>query len=252
MDDMRWRLEDIYPDQERWEQDFISAKQRLAAFGSYRGRLGESTDLLLDALQARDWLRETCTRIYDYAGMKFDGDTTDPDAQGLRDRAMSLATEAAAAISFMAPELLALTEETIASFLQSEPRLGIYRFELDDLLRYRPHTLSPAEEEIIARAGEVAQAPDQIFKMIDNADLTFDSIRGEDGQEMPVTRGNYSVLMQSDFLLALWRLPEAFQHPVCHPGRRSEARPLPGQGAQPSVIPGLRPARRERHPGCLR
>jgi oligoendopeptidase F len=194
---MRWRLEDIYPDQERWEQDFISAKQRLAAFGSYRGRLGESTDLLLDALQARDWLRETCTRIYDYAGMKFDGDTTDPDAQGLRDRAMSLATEAAAAISFMAPELLALTEETIASFLQSEPRLGIYRFELDDLLRYRPHTLSPAEEEIIARAGEVAQAPDQIFKMIDNADLTFDSIRGEDGQEMPVTRGNYSVLMQS-------------------------------------------------------
>ncbi len=197
MDNIRWRLEDIYPDQGHWEQDFTNARERLAAFGHYRGRLGEGAATLLDALQTRDWLRETCTRIYNYASMKFDSDTTDPVAQGLRDRAVSLGTEASTALSFMAPELLALPEGAIDSFLSGEPGLGIYRFELDDLLRYRPHTLSPAEEEIIARAGEVTLAPDVIFKMIDNADLTLEAIRGEDGQELPVTRGNYTVLMQS-------------------------------------------------------
>ena len=197
MDSMRWRLEDIYPDQERWEQDFANARERLVAFGQYRDRLGEGAATLLEALQTRDWLWESCARIYNYASMKFDSDTTNPDAQGLRDRAVSLETEAATAISFMAPELLALPEGTIAAFLSSEPGLGIYRFEMEDLLRYRPHTLSSAEEEIVAMAGEALQAPDVIFKMIDNADLTFDSIRSEDGQELPVTRGNYSVLMQS-------------------------------------------------------
>ncbi|MGD0152948.1 MAG: oligoendopeptidase F [Thermacetogeniaceae bacterium] len=197
MDDIRWHLEEIYPDQEHWERDFTGAQQQLAAFERYRGRLGDGGATLLEALQARDRLRETGARIYNYASMKFDQDTTGPVAQGLRDRAMSLETEAAAAISFMAPELLALPEATIVSFLNSEPGLAVYRFEIDDLLRYRPHTLSPAEEEIVARAGEVIQAPNQIFKMIDNADLTFDPIRGEDGQEQPVTRGNYSVLMQS-------------------------------------------------------
>ena len=197
MDDLRWRLNDIYPDQEHWERDFTSAKEQLAAFGRYRGHLGDSGMALLEALQASELLRQTCTRLYNYASMKFDMDTTDPAFQGLRDRAISLDTEAATATSFVAPELLALPEGAIASFLEQEPGLDHYRFELEDLLRYRSHTLSPAEEEIIARAGEVIQAPDQIFKMIDNADITFEPIRGADGQEQPVTRGNYAVLMQS-------------------------------------------------------
>ncbi len=81
MDDLRWRLEDIYPDQERWEQDFSTAKKQLAAIGSYRGRLGDGGATLLQALQARERLRETCTRIYNYASMLFDGDTTVPAAQ---------------------------------------------------------------------------------------------------------------------------------------------------------------------------
>jgi oligoendopeptidase F len=197
LDDLRWRLDDIYPDRQRWEQDVIDAKKQLTDIGSYRGRLGDSGATLLQALQARGRLRETCTRIYNYASMSFDGDTTSPAAQELRDRAVSLDTDASTAISFMDPEILALPEKTVRLFLSREPGLGVYRFELEELLRYRPHTLTQAEEEIIARAGETLQAPDQIFKMIDNADLTFDPIRGEDGQEMPVTRGNYSVLMQS-------------------------------------------------------
>jgi oligoendopeptidase F len=196
MEEIKWRLEDIYPDQERWEQDLTGAKQQIADYGRYRGHLGDSGKALLEALQVRDRIQEICARIYNYASMRFDSDTTDPVAQALRDRAMSLETEAQAAASFMAPELLALPEQTIGSFL-NDPGLAVYRFELDDLLRYRSHTLSPAEEEIIARAGETLQAPDVIFKMIDNADLTFDPIKGEDGRETPVTRGNYSVLMQS-------------------------------------------------------
>ncbi len=197
MDEPRWRLEDIYAERQRWEQDYISAREQLEAIGSYRGRLGEDGARLLNALKARERLQEICTRIYAYAGMQFDGDTTDPEAQGLRDRAVALGTEAEAAVAFMDPEILSLPEEIVLSFLNSEPGLEAYRFEMEDLLRYRPHTLSPAEEEIIARAGEVLQAPDQIFKMIDNADITFGAITGEDGQEVQVTRGSYLVLMQS-------------------------------------------------------
>jgi oligoendopeptidase F len=197
LDNLRWRLEDIYPDPDRWEQDYAGAKKQLTDIGRYRGRLGEGGAMLLQALQSRERLRETCTRLYNYASMLFDGDTTAAASQALRDRSVSLDTEALAAISFMNPEILGLPEQAVRSFLDHEPGLGVYRFELDDLLRYRPYTLAPAEEEIVARAGDALQAPDQIFKMIDNADLTFDAIRGEDGQEMPVTRGNYTVLMQS-------------------------------------------------------
>jgi oligoendopeptidase F len=198
LDDLRWHLDDIYPDRQHWEQDFTDAKKQLTGIGSCRDRLGDGGAVLLQALQTREKLRETCTRIYEYASMFFDGDTTNPAAQELRDRAISLDTEAATAISFIDPEILALPEKTVHSFLNREPGLGVYRFELENLLRFRPHTLTPPEEEIVARAGEALQAPDQIFKMIDNADLTFDPISGEDGQQLPVTRGNYSVLMQSD------------------------------------------------------
>ena len=86
MDDLRWRLEDIYPDRQHWEQDFTGAKKQLTGIGSYRGRLGDGGTVLLQALQARARLRETCTRIYNYASMLFDGDTTNPAAQELRDR----------------------------------------------------------------------------------------------------------------------------------------------------------------------
>jgi oligoendopeptidase F len=162
LDDLRWRLEDIYSDRQHWEQDFTGAKKQLTGIVSYRGRLGDGGTVLLQALQARARLLETCTRIYNYASMLFDGDTTNPAAQELRDRVVSLNTEASTAISFMNPEILALPEKTVYSFLNREPGLGVYRFELEDLLRYRPHTLTPSEEEIVARAGETLQAPDQI------------------------------------------------------------------------------------------
>lgn len=194
---MNWRLEDIYPDQERWEQDCALLRKLLAQVQIYRGRLGESPQTLLEALQTRERIREICARIYNYASLKFDENTTVPASQRLRDRAAALDTEAESAISYLAPEILALSEGVVADFLKREPGLQVFRFDLEDLLRHRPHTLTPAEEKIIASAGEVTQAPNQVFKMIDNADLTFEPIVDEQGRQVAVTRGSYPVLMQS-------------------------------------------------------
>ena len=97
----------------------------------------------------------------------------------------------------MEPEILAIPPETLALYRQEEPGLAQYSFVLDELLRQKDHILSAAEERIMAGAAEVGQAPANIFKMINNADLTFPPIEDEEGNEVQVTHGRYIQLMEN-------------------------------------------------------
>lgn len=165
--------------------------------GSYQGRLGESAGILLEVLRMQDRLSELMEKIYTYARMRRDEDNTNAVYQALTDRAGSLNTRVSTALSFIVPEILALPGETLGRFRQEEPGLAHYGFVLDELLRQKPHTLTAAGEEIIARAGEVTRSPANIFSMLNNADITFPSIRDEEGREVEVTHGRFIRLMES-------------------------------------------------------
>lgn len=193
----KWNLEDIYSDDSLWEQDFKLVREMMSEMDSYRGRLGESAGVLLDALRLKDRLQEVIEKIYTYARMRKDEDNADSACQALADRAEGLNTIAMTALSFMVPEILELPAQTLERFADENPELAVYRFALDELLRQKPHTLSPAEEKIIARAGDVAAAPAGIFRMLNNADMTFPAIADEEGKEVEVTHGRYARLMES-------------------------------------------------------
>lgn len=193
----KWRLEDIYPGQDQWEQDFFRVQEMIDTIGSYRGRLGESADTLLEALRLQDNIQEITERIYTYARMRRDEDNTNNTYQALTDRAEGLSTRVHTALSYIVPEILEIPQEALESFLQEKPDLSLYHFALTELTRLKPHTLSQAEESIIARAGDVTTAPASIFRMINNADITFPPIRDDSGKEVEVTHGRYGQLMES-------------------------------------------------------
>ncbi len=196
-DKYKWRLEDIYASDELWEQDFQQIKKLVDGAGDYRGQLGQSARSLLETLRLEYRLQELNEKVYTYARMRRDEDNTNPTYQALTDRAASLHTQVQTTLSFIVPEILALPIETLDRFRREEPDLALYGFALDELLRQKDHILSAAEERIIAGVGEVAQAPADIFKMINNADMTFPSIKDEEGNEVEITHGRYMQLMES-------------------------------------------------------
>ncbi|MFZ5646057.1 MAG: oligoendopeptidase F [Bacillota bacterium] len=193
----RWKLEDIYSGDDLWEKDFKQVQEMMGKIETYRGRLGESSAVLLEALRLQDRIQEITEKVYTYARMRKDEDNTNNTYQALTDRAEGLNTRVMTALSFIVPEILALPAEILERFLQENPELDLYRFALAELIRHKPHTLSPAEERIIARVGDVTTAPAGIYRMLNNADITFPTILDEQGKEIEVTHGRYVQLMES-------------------------------------------------------
>ncbi len=197
----RWRLEDVYPDEAAWERDFADAQRALPAAAAHRGRLGDGPAALLLALQERDAQGLRLERLYGYAQMRSDEDTRVSAAQAACDRVGLLATQWTAAWAWMEPELLALDEGMLRRWIAAPPPeaagLGLYGHALDDLLRTKPHVLSVAEEQLLARAGEVARAPQAIFGMLNDADLTFPVVHDEQGREVELTKARFVRFLES-------------------------------------------------------
>lgn len=191
-----WQLEDIYQNHEEWESELGQVETLLEEMSAYQGRLGESADTFFSALDLSTKIKELMIRVYSWARMKLDEDNSNPSSQALFGQATALLTRVETALSFTAPETLALPDETISTY-RRDHRFNIYSHYLDDLLRQKPHTLTSAEEQIVASTGEMTRTPDEIFKMLNNADLAFPTIQNDDGKEIEVTKGNFIRLMQS-------------------------------------------------------
>lgn len=191
----RWRLEDIYQTDEHWNQDYAEAQRRVRALAGYAGKLGQQ-DQLKNALDQMFALELQVGRLYSYARMRRDEDNNLTQYQALVDRAQTLAVELGTATSFVAPELLSLSEDYLAT-VRDKPGFEDYKVYLGELIRRRPHTLSAAEERIVAMAGELSAGPLTIYKMLTDADLKFPSIKDEHGETVPVTQGGFIPLMMN-------------------------------------------------------
>ncbi|MBA2872127.1 oligoendopeptidase F [Anoxybacillus calidus] len=193
-----WRLEDIFPTDEAWEQEFQEVKKMIPNILNYQGKLGESADVLYDALQYQDELSMRLGKLYTYAHMRYDQDTTNSFYQGLNDRASNLYSEAASAMSFIVPEILSIDENKLKTFLEEKEELRLYEHALDEINRQRPHVLSAKEEALLAQAAEVMASSSNTFGMLNNADLTFPTIIDENGDEVEVTHGRYIRFLESE------------------------------------------------------
>lgn len=193
----KWNISAMYPDESKWEDDVAQCISRSENFKSFSGRLGDSSDILLEALTERDAIWQKLEHAFVYAAMKKDEDNRVDKYQAMNDKCSAAMAKVAAAMSFFTPELLSVPEEKIFKFISEEPDLSAYEFILKAMLREKKHVLTASEENILAQMSEVTGATNDVFKMLNNADMTFGSVIDEDGDEVTLTHGNYITFMES-------------------------------------------------------
>jgi oligoendopeptidase F len=193
----KWKLEDIFATNQLWEGDFSKVDALLPKMIEFKGRLSESGKTLLGCLQLQDSLWNIMDRLYVYAGMHSDEDTRASTYQEMSGRAGSLRTRVRQATAFIEPEILAIPQPKLDEFIKSENGLKLYQHYIDNIIRMRAHTLSSSEEEILALAGNLTRAPENIFTMINDADIKFPSIKDETGNEVQLTHERYYKFLES-------------------------------------------------------
>jgi oligoendopeptidase F len=205
-----WNLADIYPSDSAWEKDFQKARMLASQAAQYRGKLAESAEQLWECLETRSELHQTVGALFQYAYLNKDLDNRVSRYQEMTDRVASLGAEAAAAFSFVEPELLGIDEARLRELAASFPKTDVYDFYIDELIRSKPHVRSQEVEEVLALSGMVARGPDNIFTMLDDADLTYPSISDEEGSEVQLTKQRYARFMESKVQRVRREANEAF------------------------------------------
>ncbi|HHW71508.1 MAG TPA: oligoendopeptidase F [Clostridiales bacterium] len=196
-DKFKWKLEDIYPTEAKWEEDYKAAKSAISDIETYRGKLSSDANELLEALNHYYETQRILERLFVYARMRKDEDNSNSKYQALSDRAQSLLVEFSSASSYLVPEILSIGEEVLKGWAREDSRFDVYRQFLDEIFREKDHVLSPDEEQILAMAGEICEAPAQIFSMINDADIKFPHIKNEEGEEVELTKGRYISFLES-------------------------------------------------------
>jgi oligoendopeptidase F len=188
----RWNLSDLYSTATAFDAARRELAGRLPSLEDDRGRLGVSAAVLESVLDGYFGTAKELGRISSYASMRWDEDTRRPEALAARQEVQQLATEFASHTSWIAPEVLALPEGRLAGFLKEEPALAPYRFFLEDLERQRAHTLSSAEEKLLAQASLVTPAPSSLYGILANAELPFPEVRLSDGTTVTLDNAAYA------------------------------------------------------------
>ncbi len=186
-----WNLADIYPTGEDWEAAWNRIAEKCAGYDEFRGRLGESADMLYGCLAFDDSVCEELDRLDSYAFQMLDQDTGNSEAQTLQQKADDLRVKVRSASSFIPVEILAVGEETVDRFMEEDAKLAGYHRIFELIFRDKDHTLSAEAEHLLAEAGSVTEASSNIYKMFNNADLTFPPIENERGETVPVTHGTF-------------------------------------------------------------
>jgi oligoendopeptidase F len=194
-DAFKWNVEDIYPNREAWDRDVERLKSLLPQIRSFNGTL-TSAVRVRTCFELSDEINLVTERLYVYAHLKHHEETGDAEHQAPVAIIKQLAVDVSEAMSFIDPELVALPEAMLRGFL-ADPQLAVYRFTLDDVIRRKPHTLPKEQEALLAKAGVMAQAPQTIYSMLNNADMKFPSIKDETGNEVELTHARYSRFLES-------------------------------------------------------
>ena len=194
----KWNIEAMISDESTLYQDLESLKVFAESFATkFAGHITDNEDTLLASLKERDILWERLEKIFVYARMRRDEDNANSNYQALTDKCTAIMAQVSAATSFYTPELLSSSEEKILTYIEHNAELKTYEFALKDVLRLKAHVLSKDEENILAQMSEVTRATNDVFTMLNNADITFEDIQDEDGNTVELTHGNYINLMES-------------------------------------------------------
>ena len=192
-----WALESIFASDDAWEAAYSAAAERLGGLEAYRGHIAEGPGTLLAALRLADDVNEAVSRVYVYASLRRSEDATNTRYGEMADRAIGLASRAAAAAAYLSPAIAALPDETIAAWLAAEPGLDQYRHYLAQISRQRAHIRSAEVEEVLAHAAEVAAASETTQSVLEDGELPLGEITDEAGRTVRLAQGNLQRYLDS-------------------------------------------------------
>jgi len=191
-----WDLTSLFKTDGDWERAFKRWEARLGEYEQYRGRLGESPATLAACLKLDTELDRAGERLGNYAFLKAAEDQANSTYQRMKGRYQHVATRAAEASSFIRPEIMSIPAARMRRMLEA-PELAEWKLLLERILRYRPHTLSKKEENLLAMQGQMSEAASQIFRQLNDADLKWGMIRNEKGVLVELGHSTFSAFLHS-------------------------------------------------------
>lgn len=192
-----WNLESIYANNELWEEDYAALEKDAAEFAKLKGAIEADVSKIPAVLDAYYGLHRRLSKLSVYARMRFDQDTTDSTYQTMSAKIGSLGVKIGAASAFVEPEILSYSKEQLEAAEKENERTAYYGRKIEEMLLGQEHTLDAEKEELLAAAGDMAEAPDDIFSVLMNADMKYPDIVLEDGTHLPLTNSTYISYMES-------------------------------------------------------
>ena len=209
-DEFKWDLTAIYPSDQAWRADKDKLVSELPELRKFQGALGSSASRLADALETQSRLDKELARLYVYASMSSDQDTRVSAYQGMEQEMIQLNSSLGTEEAFIQPEILKIDKATIDRFLAEEPRLHVYRHYLEDIERQRAHTLSNAEEKLLAGSSVMASGPSSVYGIFTDADFPYPSVTLSDGKTVKLDKAAFSLYRASPNREDRQKVMEAF------------------------------------------
>ncbi|MFA9388431.1 MAG: oligoendopeptidase F [Prolixibacteraceae bacterium] len=191
-DQYKWNLNDVYGSEESWRTAKTELTQKLDEVEQFKGTLTQSAQNLLNCLEWNSNVTKEASKLYIYAGMNSDLDTRDMKFTGMKQELQQLFSDFGAKSAFIQPEILSAEWSTIDGFIQSEPKLEMYRMGLENMFRTKKHTLSEAEERIMALSGMIGGTAQQVYSTFSNAELPQPEVTLSDGEKISIGSAEYS------------------------------------------------------------
>ena len=191
----KWDLSTLYKSNEEWEKDLSLIPELIKNFTVFKGKLASSPQTFLSALKAYEALYKKLETVYCYASLYHTADESDSTSQDMEGRAMMAYSKAGAESSFFSPELMAIPDEKINSWIEL-PDFADYRIFVQKELHEKPYVLSEKEERILSLSAEATQTASNTFSLLENVDLDFESVT-VDEKEMPLTQSTFSLFIRN-------------------------------------------------------
>ena len=191
-----WDLEAIYPDAGAWEADFAKLEPLVQKFAACKGRLAESGEMFRRAIECNDAADRLAEKLYTYAHLRSDEDTSVSANRARLDRISAKFAELSPLEAWFEPEVMAIPDERMAELLAS-PELAFYKRSIEELLREKKHTLSETEERLLGVLSDVLGASDEIFSTLNDTDMRFGRIKDENGKMVTLSHGSYGRFLEN-------------------------------------------------------
>ncbi|MCE4958756.1 oligoendopeptidase F [Staphylococcus haemolyticus] len=193
-----WDLTTIFKNDEAFEEALKEVEGYLGKEEQFKGHLADSADTLCDALALEDEIGTKLEKVYVYAHLKQDQDTSNDKYTGFESRAHQLIIKISSAWSFLVPEILQIDEDKLQSFIETNDNLKRYEFDLKLINEKRPHILDAEQERLLTEAQDALSTPSNVYGMFSNADLEFEDAVDKDGEKHPLTQGTFIKYLESD------------------------------------------------------